>query len=48
MLNKIISIGNLTKDPDVRYTATGMPVTPGPGTASRIFLIRHRQGRSRT
>lgn len=27
MFNRIILIGNLTKDPDVRYTPTGMPVT---------------------
>lgn len=27
MFNKIILIGNLTKDPDVRYTPSGMPVT---------------------
>lgn len=27
MFNKIILIGNLTRDPDVRYTPSGMPVT---------------------
>ena len=27
MFNRVILIGNLTKDPDVRYTPTGTPVT---------------------
>ena len=40
MLNKIISIGNLTKDPDVRYTTTGMPVT----TMRIAVTSKYKQG----
>ncbi len=40
MFNRIILIGNLTKDPDVRYTPSGMPVT----TLSIAVNSRYKQG----
>lgn len=40
MFNKIILIGNLTKDPDVRYTPGGTPVT----TLSVAVNSRYKQG----
>lgn len=40
MFNRIILIGNLTKDPDVRYTPSGTPVT----TLSIAVNSRFKQG----
>ncbi len=40
MFNRIILIGNLTKDPDVRYTPGGTPVT----TLSVAVNSRYKQG----
>ncbi len=40
MFNKMILIGNLTKDPDVRYTPGGTPVT----TLSVAVNSRFKQG----
>ncbi len=40
MFNKMILIGNLTKDPDVRYTPAGTPVT----TLSVAVNSRYKQG----
>ncbi|MCC6346538.1 MAG: single-stranded DNA-binding protein [Nitrospirales bacterium] len=40
MFNRVILIGNLTKDPDVRYTPGGTPVT----TLSIAVNSRYKQG----
>ncbi|MCL4457925.1 MAG: single-stranded DNA-binding protein [Nitrospirae bacterium] len=40
MFNKIILIGNLTKDPDVRYTPGGTPVT----TMRLAVTSKYKQG----
>ncbi len=40
MFNKVILIGNLTKDPDLRYTAGGMPVM----TARIASNHKYKQG----
>ncbi|MFA5352996.1 MAG: single-stranded DNA-binding protein [Thermodesulfovibrionales bacterium] len=40
MFNRIILIGNLTKDPDVRYTPSGTPVT----TLRLAVTSKYRQG----
>lgn len=40
MFNRIILIGNLTKDPDVRYTPAGTPVT----TMRLAVTTKYRQG----
>lgn len=40
MFNRIILIGNLTKDPDVRYTPGGMPVT----TMRLAVTTKYKQG----
>ena len=40
MFNRIILIGNLTKDPDVRYAPSGTPVT----TLSVAVNSRYKQG----
>lgn len=40
MYNKVILIGNLTKDPDVRYTPSGVPVT----TARIAVTTKYKQG----
>jgi len=40
MFNRIILIGNLTKDPDVRYTPSGTPVT----TLSIAVNSKFKQG----
>jgi single-strand DNA-binding protein len=34
--NKVILLGNLTRDPDLRYTPTGMPVCEFP------IAVHHR------
>jgi single-stranded DNA-binding protein len=34
--NKVIMLGNLTRDPDLRYTPTGMPVCEFP------LAVHHR------
>ena len=31
MLNRIILMGRLTRDPELRHTQTGTPVAPSPG-----------------
>ncbi len=40
MFNKVILIGNLTKDPDVRYTPGGTPVT----TMRVAVTSKYKQG----
>lgn len=40
MFNRIILIGNLTKDPDVRYTPSGTPVT----TMRLAVTSKYKQG----
>ena len=40
MFNRIILIGNLTRDPEVRYTPGGTPVT----TISIAVNSRYKQG----
>lgn len=40
MFNRVILIGNLTKDPDVRYTPNGMPVT----TMRLAVTSKYKQG----
>lgn len=40
MFNRIILIGNLTKDPDVRYTPSGTPVT----TMRLAVSSKYKQG----
>lgn len=40
MFNRVILIGNLTKDPDVRYTPAGTPVT----TMRLAVTTKHKQG----
>lgn len=40
MFNRIILIGNLTKDPDVRYTPNGTPVT----TMRLAVTTKYKQG----
>jgi single-strand DNA-binding protein len=40
MFNRVILIGNLTKDPDVRYTPNGTPVT----TMRLAVTSRYKQG----
>ncbi|MDI6802077.1 MAG: single-stranded DNA-binding protein [Thermodesulfovibrionales bacterium] len=40
MFNRIILIGNLTKDPDVRYTPNGTPVT----TMRLAVTSKYKQG----
>lgn len=40
MFNRVILIGNLTKDPDVRYTPNGTPVT----TMRLAVTSKYRQG----
>ncbi len=40
MFNKVILIGNLTKDPEVRYTPSGTPVA----TVRLAVTTKHKQG----
>jgi single-strand DNA-binding protein len=40
MYNKVILIGNLTRDPEVRYTPGGMPI----GTVSLAVNSKFKQG----
>ena len=40
MFNRVILIGNLTKDPDVRYTPNGTPVT----TMRLAVTSKYKQG----
>ena len=39
-LNKVLLIGNLTKDPELRYTPSGVPVTNLRLAVNRKFQYR--------
>lgn len=47
-LNKVILIGNVGKDPDVRYTAKGDPVATFPLATSEVWRDKDAQMQERT
>lgn len=44
MINRVVLIGRLTKDPDLRYTPTGTPVTNFTLAVNRNF--KNQQGKT--
>ena len=42
-LNRVILIGNLTRDPEIRYTPNGIPVASFTLAVNRPFLDRERE-----
>jgi len=47
-INKVILVGNLGKDPELRYTPTGTPVATFPLATSEKFKDRDGQPQERT
>ena len=47
-LNKVMIIGHLGQDPEIRYTATGMPVVNFSVATNEVFLDKEGKRQERT